>query len=55
MIETLLNSEEVVLEKEEGRHVVYTFQNKTFRLDKEKARAAAGRASESSTACAARS
>jgi ribonucleoside-diphosphate reductase beta chain len=38
MIETLLNSEEVVLEKEEGNHVVYTFQNKTFRLDKQKAR-----------------
>jgi ribonucleoside-diphosphate reductase beta chain len=27
-----------ITEKEEGRHVVYTFQNKTFRLDKEKAR-----------------
>jgi ribonucleoside-diphosphate reductase beta chain len=27
-----------VSEKEEGRHVIYTFQNKTFRLDKEKAR-----------------
>jgi ribonucleoside-diphosphate reductase beta chain len=27
-----------VSEKEEGRHVVYTFQGKTFRLDKEKAR-----------------
>lgn len=27
-----------VAEKEEGRHVVYTFQGKTFRLDKEKAR-----------------
>ena len=27
-----------ISEKEEGRHVVYTFQNKTFRLDKEKAR-----------------
>jgi ribonucleoside-diphosphate reductase beta chain len=38
MIETLLNPEEVVLEKEEGNHVVYTFQNKTFRLDKNKAR-----------------
>jgi ribonucleoside-diphosphate reductase beta chain len=37
MIETLLNSETVV-EKEEGNHVVYTFQNKTFRLDKQKAR-----------------
>jgi ribonucleoside-diphosphate reductase beta chain len=38
MIETLLNPEETVLEKEEGNHVVYTFQNKTFRLDKAKAR-----------------
>jgi ribonucleoside-diphosphate reductase beta chain len=38
MIETLLNSDEVVLEREEGHHVVYTFQNKTFRLNKEKAR-----------------
>ena len=38
MIETLLNSEEVVQEREEGNHVVYTFQNKTFRLDKHKAR-----------------
>ena len=37
MIETLLNSENVV-EREEGSHVVYTFQNKTFRLDKQKAR-----------------
>ena len=27
------------IEVEEGRHVVYTFQNRTFRLDKEKARA----------------
>jgi ribonucleoside-diphosphate reductase beta chain len=27
-----------ITEKEEGRHVIYTFQNKTFRLDKEKAR-----------------
>ena len=27
------------VEKEEGRHVVYTFQGRTFRLDKEKARA----------------
>lgn len=26
-------------EKEEGKYVVYTFQNRTFRLDKEKARA----------------
>lgn len=27
------------VEKEEGRHVVYTFQGRTFRLDKERARA----------------
>jgi ribonucleoside-diphosphate reductase beta chain len=38
MIETLLNPEEYVLEKEEGNYVVYSFQNKTFRLDKQKAR-----------------
>ena len=31
--------EEKMVEREEGRHVVYTFQNRTFRLDKEKARA----------------
>jgi ribonucleoside-diphosphate reductase beta chain len=36
MIEILEKPE--ITEKEEGRHVVYTFQNKTFRLDKEKAR-----------------
>ena len=36
MIEILEKPE--ISEKEEGRHVVYTFQNKTFRLDKEKAR-----------------
>jgi ribonucleoside-diphosphate reductase beta chain len=36
MIEILEKPE--IAEKEEGRHVVYTFQNKTFRLDKEKAR-----------------
>jgi len=35
MIEVLVQPEE----REEGRHVVYTFQNRTFRLDKEKARA----------------
>ncbi len=34
MIEIL----EQPIEKEEGRHVVYTFQGRTFRLDKEKAR-----------------
>jgi ribonucleoside-diphosphate reductase beta chain len=38
MIETLLNPDDYVIEKEEGNHVVYTFQNKTFRLDKHKAR-----------------
>jgi len=38
MIETLLNPEEYMLEKEEGNYVVYSFQNKTFRLDKQKAR-----------------
>jgi ribonucleoside-diphosphate reductase beta chain len=36
MIEILEKPE--IAEKEEGRHVIYTFQNKTFRLDKEKAR-----------------
>src|ERR1700742_2061901 len=36
MIEILEKPE--ISEKEEGRHVVYTFQNKTFKLDKEKAR-----------------
>jgi ribonucleoside-diphosphate reductase beta chain len=36
MIEILEKPE--ITEKEEGRHVVYTFQNKTFKLDKEKAR-----------------
>ena len=39
MIEVLDNPEEKVEEREEGRHVVYTFLNRTFRLDKEKARA----------------
>ena len=41
MIEILEKPETVekdIIETEEGRHVVYTFQNKTFRLDKEKAR-----------------
>jgi len=39
MIEILeLPATETITEKEEGRHVVYTFGNKTFRLDKEKAR-----------------
>src|SRR5580658_353365 len=39
MIEILDRPEEKMEEREEGRHVVYTFQNRTFRLDKEKARA----------------
>jgi ribonucleoside-diphosphate reductase beta chain len=39
MFETLEQPEEKIVESEEGRHVVYTFQNRTFRLDKEKARA----------------
>ena len=38
MIEILEKPPLEISEKEEGRHVVYTFQNKTFRLDKEKAR-----------------
>jgi ribonucleoside-diphosphate reductase beta chain len=38
MIEILEKSPTDIVEKEEGRYVVYTFQNKTFRLDKEKAR-----------------
>jgi ribonucleoside-diphosphate reductase beta chain len=36
MIEILEKPE--IAEKEEGKHVIYTFQNRTFRLDKEKAR-----------------
>ena len=39
MIDVLEKPEEQIIEREEGRHVVYTFQNRTFRLDKEKARA----------------
>ena len=39
MIDVLEKPEEQINEREEGRHVVYTFQNRTFRLDKEKARA----------------
>ncbi len=40
MIEILeMPAEEKMEEREDGRHVVYTFQNRTFRLDKEKARA----------------
>jgi len=38
MIEILEKSPTDIVEKEEGRYIVYTFQNKTFRLDKEKAR-----------------
>jgi ribonucleoside-diphosphate reductase beta chain len=38
MIETETLAEEIS-EREEGRHVVYSFQNRSFRLDKEKARA----------------
>jgi ribonucleoside-diphosphate reductase beta chain len=38
MIEILEKSPNDIVEKEEGRYIVYTFQNKTFRLDKEKAR-----------------
>jgi ribonucleoside-diphosphate reductase beta chain len=38
MIEMLEKPATDVVEREEGRHVVYTFANKTFRLDKEKAR-----------------
>ena len=39
MIETVERLEEEISEREEGRYVVYRFQNRTFRLDKEKARA----------------
>jgi ribonucleoside-diphosphate reductase beta chain len=39
MNEVLERPEEKTEGTEEGRHVVYTFQNRTFRLDKEKARA----------------
>jgi ribonucleoside-diphosphate reductase beta chain len=39
MNEVLERPEEKTEGYEEGRHVVYTFQNRTFRLDKEKARA----------------
>ena len=31
--------EEEISEREEGRYVIYRFQNRSFRLDKEKARA----------------
>src|SRR6202795_5399301 len=39
MFELLEQPVAKIEEREEGRHVVYTFQNRTFRLDKEKARA----------------
>jgi ribonucleoside-diphosphate reductase beta chain len=39
MFEIFEQPKEKIAEREEGRHVVYTFQNRTFRLDKEKARA----------------
>jgi len=38
MIEILEAPAADFIEKEEGRHAVYTFQGRTFRLDKEKAR-----------------
>jgi ribonucleoside-diphosphate reductase beta chain len=39
MFKILEQPKEKIVEREEGRHVIYTFQNRTFRLDKEKARA----------------
>jgi ribonucleoside-diphosphate reductase beta chain len=39
MFEVLEEIQQITEEHTEGRHVVYTFQNRTFRLDKEKARA----------------
>jgi ribonucleoside-diphosphate reductase beta chain len=39
MFEVLEELQQKTEEHTEGRHVVYTFQNRTFRLDKEKARA----------------
>jgi len=39
MFEVLEKIQQITEEHTEGRHVVYTFQNRTFRLDKEKARA----------------
>jgi ribonucleoside-diphosphate reductase beta chain len=38
MFEIMERPEDKIEEREEGRHAVYTFQNRTFRLDKEKAR-----------------
>jgi ribonucleoside-diphosphate reductase beta chain len=39
MFELLERPEDKIAVREEGRHAVYTFQNRTFRLDKDKARA----------------
>jgi hypothetical protein len=39
MFEVLERPKEKTEEREEGRHIVYTFQNRTFRLDKERTRA----------------
>src|ERR1700761_3462081 len=39
MMEVLEKPEEQIVEREEGRYIVYSFLNRTFRLDKEKARA----------------
>jgi len=39
MIEVLKRPEEKIVEREEGRNVVYSFQKRSFRLDREKARA----------------
>jgi ribonucleoside-diphosphate reductase beta chain len=39
MIEVLKRPEEKIVEREEGRSVVYSFQKRSFRLDREKARA----------------
>jgi ribonucleoside-diphosphate reductase beta chain len=38
MMETLMNVEPFISEREQGNHVIYSFQNKSFRLDKRKAR-----------------
>jgi ribonucleoside-diphosphate reductase beta chain len=39
MIEVLERPEEKIVEREEGRYVVYSFEKRSFRLDREKARA----------------
>src|SRR3984893_1362520 len=39
MFEVLEELQQMTEEHTEGRHVIYTFQNRTYRLDKEKARA----------------